>query len=57
MTTKQFYEKAKIARACGEAKLDGGATLNWNGCYWTIKAKDGQTVDTADTLKSLEYLA
>lgn len=56
MTIKQFYEKARIARECGEARLDNGRKLWWTGREWIFKGKDGQVVDTAYTIKALEYL-
>lgn len=57
MTIKQFYEKAKIARAYGEAKLDNGSMLWWTGREWIYKGYNGQVVDTAYDIKALEYLA
>lgn len=57
MTIKQFYEKAKIARECGEVRLENGSKLWWTGREWIFKGKDGQVVDTAYTIKALEYLA
>ena len=57
MTIKQFHEKARIARKYGEARLDNGSKLWWTGREWIFKGKDGQVVDTAYTIKDLEYLA
>ena len=56
MTVKQFRKKAQIARKCGEAWLDDGMVLYFWGNYWSVRAKDGNTVSVADTSKGLEFL-
>ena len=57
MTIKQFYEKAKIARAYGEAKLDNGSMLWWTGREWIYKGHNVLEQKTAYDIKALEYLA
>lgn len=59
-TLKQYKRKVEIARRTGEAILQDGCRLRYyrRGCgeVWSIRDKHGNTIDTADTPKALEYL-
>lgn len=56
MTIKQFRKKVDIARKYGEAKMENGSVLRFTGNSWSIRDKNGNTVDIADAPKQLDYL-